>query len=239
MNKIKSIITGVLLVCLMPVSAQNVSDIDYLDMIDKALYMEYAEIKMEVLKNDKLLNNYVMEYYRKDEKIRMDFLEPATEKGRRMLNEENNLWMYMPRTSKVMKLPLKQAFMGSDASNRDLMRMTFKKDYEIVAVKQNEPDILQLELKAKDLTVSYSKVIILFDTRLKAPIKQEMYSLSDKLLKTIDYEYEKYADGNYYPSFNIIKDMLLKNSITKMYYNKVKRIHNKPAVYFTLGSIKQ
>lgn len=235
----KSLITTLLLACLISGNAQNTSNIDYLELIDKALYMEYAEMKMEVLKNDKLLNYYVMDYYRKDDKIRMDFLEPATEKGRRMLNEETNLWMYMPRTSKVMKLPLKQAFMGSDASNRDLMRMAFKKDYEIVSIQQKEDNLLQLELKAKDLSVSYHKVIIYFDIKLQAPVKQEMYSLSDKLIKTMDYVYEKYEDGKYYPSYNSIKDELLKNSITKMYYKKVKRTNNKPAVYFTLGSIKQ
>lgn len=236
--------TKLFLICLFVMNltqgnTQNNTSPDYLGMIDKILYMEYAEIKMEVLRNDKLLNYYVMDYYRKGEKIRMDFLEPAAEKGRRMLNEETNLWMYMPRTGKVMKLPLKQAFMGSDASNRDLMRMAFRKDYEITEIEEADSKTVKLVLKAKDLSVSYHKMIIYFDTAMNAPVRQEMYSLSDKLIKTMDYAYEKYPDGHYYPSFNSIRDELMKSSVTKMYYGKVKRSNNKPAVYFTLGSIKQ
>jgi len=212
---------------------------DYLSLIDKALYVEYAETKMEVFKNEKLLKYYEMELYRSGSKMRMEFTGPATEKGRRMLNEETNLWMYMPRTSKVMKLPLKQAFMGSDASNRDLMRCDFKRDYEIINITEGKDNLMLLELKAKDLSVSYHKVIIHYDNIRQLPVRQEMYSLSDKLIKIIEYVYEKDANGKYDPSQIIIKDELLKNSLTKMYYYKVKRTNNKPAVFFTLGSIKQ
>jgi outer membrane lipoprotein-sorting protein len=214
-------------------------DSDYLDMMDKALYVEYAEIKMEVYKNDKMLNYYQLEFYRKDSKIRMEMTAPATEKGKRILNDETNLWMYMPRTSKTIKLPLKQSFMGSDASNRDLMRIAFQKDYEITDKKAIDESTIQLELKANDLSVSYHKVVILFDTRIKASVRQEMYSLSGKRVKTMEYHYAKQADGSYHIQSNTIKDELQPDSLTKMYYEKVKHTHDKPPVFFTLGSLKQ
>lgn len=214
-------------------------DINYLAMMDQALYVEYAETRMEVYKNDKLLKYYGMEFFRKGEKMRMEFTEPAVEKGRRMLNDESNLWMYMPRTSKVMKLPLKQAFMGSDASNRDLMRMAFEKDYEIIDIKEGDEGQLILELKAKDLSVSYHKMIVSFDTRRKVPLRQQMFSISDKLIKTMEYTYEEQADGSFSCTAVLIRDELLRNSLTKMYYNQSKRKNDKPDVFFTLGSIKQ
>jgi outer membrane lipoprotein-sorting protein len=212
---------------------------DYLSILDKALYVEYADIRMEIYKNDKLVKYYGIEFYRKETKMRMEFVEPAVEKGRRMLNDESNMWMYMPRTSKVIKLPLKQAFMGSDASNRDLMRIEFGKDYDLVGRKQSEGTMLQLELKAKDLSVSYNKVVILFDPQKNIPLKQEMFSLSGKLIKTIEYIYKENHDNVLYMSEMIIKEELLNNSFTKMYYENCKRRQNRPAVFFTLGSLKQ
>ncbi len=212
---------------------------DYLAIMDKALYIEYAEARMEVYKNDKLEKYYTMEFYRKDMKMRMEFLEPAVEKGRRMLNDENNMWMYLPRTSKVMKLPLKQAFMGSDASNRDLMRIAFSQDYDLAGIRPVDGNTLELELKAKDLSVSYNRVLILYDKGRNVPVRQEMYSLSGKLIKTLEYGYAQAADGTSYAAELIIRDELLKNTLTKMYYTKVKRSNNKPSVYFTLGSLKQ
>jgi len=220
-------------------NALSANEPDYLDMIDKALYVEYAEVKMEVYKNDKLEKFYKMQFFRQQIKIRMEFLEPAVEKGRRMLNDETNMWMYLPRTSKVMKLPLKQPFMGSDASNRDLMRIAFKKDYDLTNVKTVDDTTALLELKAKDLSISYNKVVILFDTKRRLPLNQDMYSLSGKLIKTIIYEYKQSEDGSWHTYLMTLKDELLKDSLTKMYYENVKHSNKKASVFFTLGSLKQ
>ncbi|MDR1623908.1 MAG: outer membrane lipoprotein-sorting protein [Tannerellaceae bacterium] len=217
----------------------QVTEPDYLALIDKSLYVEYAGIRMEIYKNDKLIKYYKIEFYRKEAKMRMEFVEPAVEKGRRMLNDESNMWMYMPRTSKVIKLPLKQAFMGSDASNRDLMRIEFAKDYDLVGSGQPDGAILQLELKAKNLSVSYNKIEILFDLQRNIPLSQKMFSLSGKLIKTIEYIYKEQPDNILYMSEMIIKDELMGHSFTKMYYENCKRRQNKPDVFFTLGSLKQ
>lgn len=234
----KIILSIVLVVSTLPGMAQSTSGAEYLERMDKALYLEYADMKMKVYKKEKLMKYYRMEFYRKGNKMRMEFLEPAVERGRRMLNEETNLWMFMPRTSKVMKLPLKQAFMGSDASNRDLMRLAFTEDYEVVEMKNAENNILVFELKAKDLSISYSKLLVYFDAVHQVPIRQEMFSLSDKLIKTMEYIYAE-EKGEYVPTECIIRDELLKDSITKMYYSNIQRKNNKSAVFFTLGSLKQ
>jgi outer membrane lipoprotein-sorting protein len=194
---------------------------------------------MEVLKNEKIIRYYDMEIFRRKDKLRMEFLAPATEKGRRMLSDDDNLWMYLPRTSKVMKLPFKQSFMGSDASNRDLMRMAYRKDYIIVKTTEKSKNILELELKAKDASVSYNKMIVTMDMTTLSPLKQEMFSLSDKLIKTMLFENPAKVDGIYIPSTFIIINELQKNTITRMYYSNMQRTHNKPEEFFTLASIKK
>ena len=214
-------------------------DTDYLELLDNALYCEQADMRMEIYKNDKVIKFYEMNFYRQGEKMRMEFTAPGTEKGRRMLNDNSNLWMYLPRTSKVMKLPFKQSFMGSDASNADLMRMEFKKDYEIVSVLKKDENTVELELKAKDLEVSCNKVKILFDTVKKVPVKQEMYSLSDKLIKTLIYGNILLVNGVYIPAEMIIKDELQADSLTKLYYTNIRKRGNKQAEFFTLGSLKK
>ncbi|MCL1938023.1 MAG: outer membrane lipoprotein-sorting protein [Candidatus Azobacteroides sp.] len=214
-------------------------EVDYLELLDKSIYCEQANIRMEVYKDNKEMKFYEMEFYRLNEKMRMEFTAPATEKGRRMLNDHSSLWMYLPRTSKVMKLPFKQSFMGSDASNSDLMRMTFKKDYEITNASKKESNRIELELKAKDREVSYNKVLITFDTEKKVPVKQEMYSLSNKLIKTLLYDKVVSVDGEYIPSELTIHDELQSNSSTKLSYTNIKKKGNKPTEFFTLGSLKK
>lgn len=215
------------------------SENDYLDLLDKNLYIEEAAVKMEVYKNGQVVKLYELQFYRKGERMRMEFTDPAPERSRRMLNDESSIWMYMPRTSKVIKLPFKQAFMGSDASNRDLMKLSFKKDYDLLTCTPKEDNILQLELKAKDLSVSYNKVIVLLDKVRKIIIRQEMYSLSGKKIKTIVYEKPLLCGENYIPTLITIKDELQKNTFTKMYYSDIHHKGNKPDEYYTLGSLKR
>lgn len=212
---------------------------DYLKRLDTSLYMESANMRMELYKNGKIVRFYEMEFYRKNEKMRMEFTAPAPEKGRRMLNDNASLWMYLPRTSKVMKLPFKQAFMGSDASNSDLMRMTFEQDYEIININQEKEGIIKLELKAKNPEVAYDKTIVFYDKKKNMPTKQEMYSLSGKIIKTLDFENPVQIDGVYIPSSLSITEATLKTSVTKLIYSNIKRKNDKPNEFFTLGSIKR
>ncbi|MDR0506814.1 MAG: outer membrane lipoprotein-sorting protein [Dysgonamonadaceae bacterium] len=214
-------------------------DVDYLDVIDRSLYIEKANLKMEIYKNDKLIKYYKMEFYRHEEKMRMEFTEPAVEKGRRMLNDNSNLWMYLPRTSKVVKLPFKQSFMGSDASNRDLMKVSLKKDYEVTNIVHHSDSIVKIELKAKDLSVSYNKVVLTFDAKRQVLLQQEMYSLSGKIITTMMYENIVKIDDIFMPTIIVIKNELSKDSITKLYYSNIQRKSEKNIEYFSLDALKK
>ena len=217
----------------------NQEEPDYLDLMDKCLYVEYAFAKMEVYKNDKIIRYYDMESFRQGIKLRMEFLAPANEKGRRMLSDDTNLWMYLPRTSKVMKLPLKQSFMGSDASNRDLMRMAYKKDYTITQTTEKGSSLIELKLKAKDASVSYNTMTLTIDKKTLTPVKQEMFSLSGKLIKTMTFENPVLVDGVYIPSTFVIIDELQRDTKTTLLYTQMKRKNDKPALFFTLAAIKK
>lgn len=212
---------------------------DYTTQLDESLYVEYAVIRMEIHKNDKLIRHYEMEFFRSENKMRMEFTAPATEKGRRMLNDNASLWMYLPRTSKVIKLPFKQSFMGSDASNADLMRMSFVKDYEVEQSRKGGDGTVELTLRAKYPEVAYDKVVVVFDLQRKIPVKQEMYSLSGKRIKTISYEEVVQVEGNYFPTSMTIREELQKNTLTKLFYSGMKKRNDKSPEYFTLGSLKK
>jgi hypothetical protein len=109
----------------------------------------------------------------------------------------------------------------------------------LVGSEQPEGGVLRLELKAKSLSVSYNKIVVFFDPKRKLPLAQEMFSLSGKLIKTIEYIYRVQSDNTLYMSEMIIKDELMGNSFTKMYYENCKRRQNRPDVFFSLGSLKQ
>jgi outer membrane lipoprotein-sorting protein len=209
---------------------------DYLYLLDKAMYMERAELRMEMYENGKMVNHYEMAFFRSGNKIRMEFTAPAAEKERRMLSDNASLWMYLPHTSKVMKLPFGQSFMGSDASNSDLMRMNFRSDYELVEVrKMGEENLVALRLKAKDLEVAYPEVSLVYDTQRNVPIQQEIYSLSGELVKAIRYGDIVRQGEEYIPSTMMIKEG--KNTLTRLIYSGILKESEQPAGFFTPTSL--
>ena len=68
------------------------------------------------------------------EKTLIRILEPARERGMATLRIGNQMWNYLPRTGRVLRIPpsmMMASWMGSDFTNDDLVRETsLREDYE-------------------------------------------------------------------------------------------------------------
>lgn len=212
-----------------------------LEDLDKnffSLDMEFI-MKMEILKNEKVKRTYEMQVVKKDEKMRLDILRPSIERDRRVLNDGENMWMYLPRSSKLIKIPYKQAFLGGDASNRDILRISLVEDYEVIGDIENVDGELLLRLKAKDLKTAYNQVNFFLDPKTKYPIKQEMLSLSGKVIKTIEYADYIEFDQGFFPSRVTILDELRKDSKTIFTYTDLSKGTDKTDAFFTTASLSK
>lgn len=203
-----------------------------------SLDMEFV-MEMKILKKGKVRRTYEMQVVKKDQKMRLDILHPSIERDRRILNDGENLWMYLPRSSKLIKLPSKQAFLGGDASNRDILRISLVEDYNLVGNLEEIGGQLLLRLKAKDLKTSYNQVNFYVDKKTKFPIKQEMLSLSGKVIKTIEYDKFVALEESQFPTEVTILDELKKDSKTIFTYSDMTRGTDKSAVYFTTASLSK
>jgi len=103
-------------------------------------------------------------YARGQEDAAIVYLEPAREKGTKMLKKEDNLWLYMPRAERVQKISghmLRQGMMGSDMSYEDMLEAAdFEEMYEAEVVGEEETagrPCWKLEAKARDSSVSYPR----------------------------------------------------------------------------------
>ncbi|MGD8898269.1 MAG: outer membrane lipoprotein-sorting protein [Acidobacteriota bacterium] len=118
------------------------------------------------------------------------YLEPAREKGTKMLKKEDNLWLYMPRAERVQKISghmLRQGMMGSDMSYEDMLEAAdFEERYEAEVIGEEETDGRQcwkLEARARDESVSYPRRLIWIDKQNMMPLRQELFALSGMMLK--------------------------------------------------------
>jgi outer membrane lipoprotein-sorting protein len=166
--------------------------------IDKLLRGQnsYMDMKMTVHNPDwSRSREFEMYAYdsRKDEKAFIRITSPARDRGTGFLKIGYNLWMYVPRTEKVMKIPpsmMHQSWMGSDFTNDDLVRESSIVDdynHEIIEVKDHQEGgrEYRLELLPKpDAPVVWGKIILWVWDRedVLVPTRQQFFDESGRMI---------------------------------------------------------
>ena len=151
-------------------------------------------------------------------------LAPASERGSMMLMRENDLWVFLPKVSQPVRLPLSQRLTGQVA-NGDLARANFGRDYSATFSRDEEIDGKKhhvLELIAARKGVTYHRAVYWVDAATNRPRKVEFYTKSNKLMKTG--EYTGYIDmgGVMRPSKLTLTDALKEGEYSVLEYSKLK-----------------
>ncbi len=149
------------------------------------------------------------------------YLEPAREKGTKMLKKGDNMWLYMPRAERVQKISghmLRQGMMGSDMSYEDMLQAAdFEEMYEAEVIGSEETagrHCWKLEAKARDSSVSYPRRLIWIDKGNMMPLRQELFALSGMMLKTWTMSEIKVISGRPVATRMEIADQLKRGSRT-------------------------
>ena len=115
------------------------------------------------------------------------FLDPPSEKGRSSLRQGENMWLYIPNVGKPIRITSLQSVVGGVFNNADIMKLDFSTEYS-VATEEDKGKYFLLNLKAKNDTVSYDKLIMQVDKKTLTPIQIECYTSTGMLIKTLYYK---------------------------------------------------
>lgn len=166
--------------------------------------------------------------------------EPASDRGQMLLMKGRDLWVFMPNVSQPVRLALAQRLTGQVA-NGDLARANFAGDYVARLVRTDSlggESFHVLELTAVDRAVTYAKVIYWVKRGSGWPHKAEFYSLSDRLLKTCQYEDYKELAGRVRPTKLTMRDALRQGEVSVMTYSRMK-LRELPDKIFTKEYLKK
>jgi outer membrane lipoprotein-sorting protein len=150
--------------------------------------------------------------------------EPASERGQIMLMKGHDLWVFLPNVSQPVRLSLSQRLTGQVA-NGDLARVNFAGDYDAKLVRSDVIDgeaMFVFELLARERTVTYHKVLYWVRKANNWPYKAEFYSLSDRLLKTAQYDEFKRIAGRVRPTRLVMQDALRQDERSTLQYTEIK-----------------
>lgn len=138
-------------------------------------------------------------------------LKPDAQRGQGYLQVDENVWFYDPESRKFEKSTLRENIQDSDTQNSDLDRSSLSEDYDIVQYSEGTLgsfDVWILDLQAVNTDVSYDKLKLWVRKDEIIVLKEENYSVNNRLMRTIYYPNYIKVDEKYIPSKALIIDEL-------------------------------
>jgi outer membrane lipoprotein-sorting protein len=226
MKRIFSVFLGVVLLLAAPARLHPQTGTEFLKKIDANMLYEKRTTSATMTINRPNRSAKVLEltiYSKGIDHAAIEFTAPAREKGTRFLKIEDNLWIYLPSTEKVMKISghmLRQSMMGSDFSYEDSVRNESLEELfraEIVGEEEvagRSCHVLSLESKKQDVSYPYMKLWV--DKEWMIPIREELMALSGKVIKEVELGEVKQLGERNIPTRIIMRDLLRKDTSTEI-----------------------
>jgi len=151
--------------------------------------------------------------FRRDAKKQFAILVvlPEVNKGQGYLREDDNVWFYDPTSRKFSFSSIKENIQNSEAKNSDLTHKSILDDYEVTSSKEGTVGKIAvwiIDLKARTTEVSYDRSVLYVRKDKTMLLKQEDYSVSGRLMRTMLFPKYVELEGRLMPSQILIVDEL-------------------------------
>lgn len=190
-------------------SGENVPDADgllraYDDLYDSSGTTARVEISIVTPKKTRTLE---LRFWAKGEdKALMVVDAPTRDAGTATLKVEKNLWNYLPKISRTIRVPpsmMMGSWMGSDLTNDDIVRdSSYEEDYESEVVARTEdPPGWKVRLTARpDAVGLWNSVEMVFADDGGLPVMAQFFDRKDRLSRTMRFGDVKVLGGRRVPT---------------------------------------
>ncbi|MCW8837887.1 MAG: outer membrane lipoprotein-sorting protein [Thiovulaceae bacterium] len=168
---------------------------------------------------------------------------PPRDKGITFLSLDNEMWNYIPKIERIIKIPpsmMLQNWMGSDISNDDMVKQSSIIDDYDASILKKDANIVTIELKAKeDAPVVWGKIISKIDTKYYVSLEDTFYDEYGEKIRVFKYEDIKKYGKYYLPTIWKIQPLNKKNNLTTMIIEDVEYDSGFSDIYFTKSALKR
>ncbi len=168
-----------------------------------------------------------LEVKARNEDVLATFTAPPRVKGQKLLMVGRNMWFIKPGVSKPVPISPRQKLMGQ-AANGDIASTNYSGDYEGVFVGDEAVHgeaCYVLDLTARNKKVTYDRIKYWVSKSRLVGVKAEFYTVSGKLFKTAEFEYENRIRfrGEEIPfvSRMVIRDAIRPQEVTTLEYSDI------------------
>ena len=205
----------------------------------------YASMKMIVTSKRGQRTVKIESWSKGNNKSFIKILYPKKDKGITFLKIDNQMWQYIPKIERTIKIPasmMLQSWMGSDFSNDDMVKeSSLEEDYtaKLLSKKGNSAT---LELIPKeDAAVVWGKIIIDVDLKNAVPVKETFYDDRMKKVRILTFSKVQQHGSHMVPMVMELKplDASKKKNRTKVIYDKVDFDTKIDPSYFSKHALKR
>ena len=168
---------------------------------------------------------------------------PPKDKGITFLSLDNQMWQYVPKIERVIKIPpsmMLQNWMGSDITNDDMVKQSSVVDDYDARILETKGDIVKIELiPNEDAAVVWGKIISHIDTKTYTNTKDIFYDEDGEEVRVFTYEKIKKFGKYYTPTYWKIQPLDKKESFTEIIIEDVKYDTEISQQYFKKSALKR
>jgi hypothetical protein len=180
------------------------------------------------------------------EKTLVRIITPLKEKGTATLKSGNNIYSYLPRTDRTIRLTsgmMMGSWMGSHFTNDDLVKESrMEEDYDPTVSfegRRNNQDIIEFTLIPKpDAAVVWGKVVLTVLTDGYLPLIQYYYDEDMNISRTITFNKIKQMAGRPRPTVMRVVPADKLNEYTELVYEKMEMDIKLSDAFFSLSHLK-
>ncbi len=156
-------------------------------------------------------------------------LSPAKEKGMATLRVDNDIWNYLPKVNRTIKVPssmMSQSWMGSHFTNDDIVRESrMADDYDFSITfqgKRDGEDIIEITCIPKpDAAIVWGKLILVVRASNYLPLEMTYYDEDMKLARTFSFSDMQMVGDREIPMVLTVTPADKPNETTVVTYNSI------------------
>ncbi len=176
------------------------------------------------------------------EKSLIRILSPKKEQGTATLKIGDEIWNYLPKIDRLMKIPsslMGDSWMGSHFTNDDLVKENKIDQLYTFTVKSREGDQAVINCHPKpDAAVVWGRIEYEIDLEKTVPVEVRYFDEDDELVRTMSFDTVKKISGRWIPMRMLVKPEDKPDEKTVLTYEELEFGVDLADDRFTLGSIR-
>ena len=180
-----------------------------------------------------------------NDKSFIKILYPKKDKGITFLKIDNQMWQYIPKIERTIKIPpsmMLQSWMGSDFTNDDMVKeSSLEEDYNAKLLSKQGNDATLELIPKPDAAVVWGKIVIYVDLNNAVPIKEIFYDDMMQKVRVMTFSKVEEHGSHTIPMVMELQplDPDKKKNRTKVIFEKVNFDTKIDPSYFTKQALKR